>query len=142
MGEVFRPGCRLLSRLLCILAVAALCTAVSHTWVQPISRRLCNAAYASFTVTYNTLWVLGFYLVERVAPLSQDTTQCQQLVPAVNFNQLLCFLGGNLLTGLANLTLDTLNTPPHVALIVLFGYMGILALVLTAARHYHIRLKL
>ena len=73
------------------LAVAVLGTAVCHEGVQPVSRRLCNAAYALFALAYNLWFVGGFLLLDIVWPLADEVLLHSQMrvpnpIPAV-----LCF---------------------------------------------------
>lgn len=89
-------------------------TAVLHLlfWIcnesflfDSISRRLVNLPYILWTVSMNSYLLLGYNLIEKF-------TRPQQLegtiIEATNKNGLACFLLGNVLTGLVNVSLDTL----------------------------------
>eukprot|EP00668_Euglena_longa_P038836 GGOE01049941.1.p1 GENE.GGOE01049941.1~~GGOE01049941.1.p1 ORF type:complete len:470 (+),score=129.61 GGOE01049941.1:53-1411(+) len=121
---------------------AALAAAVLHTTVQPTSRRLCNAAYVAFTVAYN-LWFVGiFMLLQLIHPMPPQVASAQSLLPAVNANQLACFLLGNVLTGLTNMSIDTVHTTPAAAYTVLLLYMAVLVSAMAALQRTGLRLRM
>ena len=64
------------------------------------------------------------------------------VVSAIHFNQLPFFLLANILTGLINFSVDTLHTPPPVALCVLVLYMCVLVAVSLGLHRLNIRLRL
>lgn len=63
------------------------------------------------------------------------------LVSAVDYNQLAVFLLANLLTGLVNLSMDTLSAGTVTALLVLSGYMALLAAVFSALFTLRFKIK-
>jgi len=138
-GRLGQPHGRLL---LGVLLLATLLSVVCHTLIQPASRRLCNAAYALFTVATGLWLVLGFFVVDAFVPLPPEVASRAEVLPAVNDNQLAGFLLANVLTGLTNLTLDTVAASPSKAYGVLILYMTGLCIPLVALRRAGVRLKL
>jgi phosphatidylinositol glycan class W len=92
----------------------------------PVSRRSTNAPFCVWAAAHNVLLLSALQLTttqERV-PVVWDT---------VNRHGLLMFLIANLLTGLVNLTVPTLDIPDLLALVIVFDYIcvvGIAALLL------------
>eukprot|EP00667_Euglena_gracilis_P009640 EG_transcript_9798 len=152
-AALFRPlavvggslGQRLAQPAVRVLWLALACAVVAlillDRHVQPPSRRLCNATYVAFTVAYNLWFVGGFMLVHLLHPSSPEVATAQQLLPAVNANQLACFLLGNVLTGLTNMALDTVHTPPAVAHAVLQLYLGALVSAMVVLWRRGLRLR-
>lgn len=63
------------------------------------------------------------------------------LLSAVNYNGLLYFLLANVLTGLVNLSVDTLQLSTVQSMTILITYMGILSFVTLMLYKWKIRLK-
>lgn len=63
------------------------------------------------------------------------------LLSAVNYNGLLYFLLANVLTGLVNLSIDTLQLSTAQSMTILISYMGILSFVTLMLYKWKIRLK-
>lgn len=63
------------------------------------------------------------------------------LLSAVNYNGLMYFLLANVLTGLVNLSLDTLQLSTAQSMTILITYMGILSFVTLMLYKWKIRLK-
>lgn len=61
---------------------------------------------------------------------------------AVDYNQLAFFVLANLLTGLVNFSMDTLNASALSALVVLLGYMAVLLVTFLVLHRYHIKIKI
>lgn len=91
------------------------------TWVQPVSRRACNAAYIIWILALNlqtlALFVGADGAVPGVAP---------HLATATAAAMLPLFLAGNLLTGLVNLSMNTLEASDATAAAVLAAYLAAL----------------
>ena len=86
----------------------------------PISRRSTNAAFCLWAAAHNTLLLscLQYTITTRV-PLVWET---------VNKYGLFMFLIANLLTGLVNLTIPTLEMPDPMALAIVFGYICVVGM--------------
>jgi hypothetical protein len=94
-------------------------------WVQPISRRLCNAAYACWIAAMALTTLLFSAVAEVLAELvGGGRAAATPLLTGLSRHQLAVFLAANLLTGGINLSLDTLAMPDSVAMAVLAAYMA------------------
>lgn len=80
----------------------------------PVSRRSTNASFCAWSLAHNTL-ILAF--------LSSVTETVPPIFEAVNRHGLLVFVVANLLTGLTNLTINTLEVSDARALVVLVFYL-------------------
>lgn len=128
----------------------------SHTYGLGlrVSRRLANLPYVIWVAAFNSAQITVYCLVETVTfpavYLAKDATvekkesekATSRVTKAFNRNGLVIFLLANLLTGLVNLTLDTLTTEPLVAMAVLVAYAGLLTAVAVALDSWNISLKL
>lgn len=83
-----------------------------------VSRRMANMQYV---VWIYTICVGGITLVGIVDLISPSPTP--RIIEAVNRNQLFVFLVANVLTGLVNLTIDTLNQDDLSSLMILCCYI-------------------
>jgi phosphatidylinositol glycan class W len=80
----------------------------------PVSRRSTNASFCAWTLAHNTLILASLWTVtETVPPIFQ----------AMNRHGLLVFVVANLLTGLTNLTINTLEASNFEAILVVFAYL-------------------
>ncbi|KAL4534302.1 hypothetical protein Ndes2437B_g03585 [Nannochloris sp. 'desiccata'] len=92
--------------------------------IQPVSRRACNAAYV--------LWMLGLntqslaLLASATAAL--PTQPLPTLLQAVNDSMLPTFLIANVLTGVLNMSIDTMNVGDWGARIIVLIYMAVVCL--------------
>ncbi|GFP99849.1 uncharacterized protein at4g17910 [Phtheirospermum japonicum] len=104
--------------------------------VEKVSRRMCNLAYVSLTLATN-LQVLAILM------LSDDASGCKSsaLEEAFNRNLLASFLLANVLTGLVNLSVDTLSVSSISALAILFAYAFLLSFAVGFADFLGIKLK-
>lgn len=91
----------------------------SGRWVQPVCRRACNATYVLWVLALSVQSVALFLAVGRWAP-----GPVPLLLQRVNEGMLEVFLAANLLTGLVNLSLDTLAVGWWGAAGVLLVYMA------------------
>lgn len=115
-----------------------------------VSRRTANLLYVIWVSAYNCTFLLIYYLIERFSwgpieasvitgdedseiDVKSDVAAITNLeiVPltlkAVNSNSLVLFIAANLLTGLINLTYNTLDSSPWTSVGVLWGYILILS---------------
>jgi phosphatidylinositol glycan class W len=119
-----------------------------------VSRRLANLPYMLWVVSFNTAQLLAFCLVDTLffpafynaqearAERDAHDTATSRVVRAYNRNGLALFLIANLLTGLVNLTVPTLDITPLVTMAILIAYMAVLTGVAVALDVYDISLKL
>lgn len=89
-----------------------------------VSRRLANLPYVLWVCTYN-IGALTFYaLVDKL--LETESSAYKDNVPvsleAFNANGMILFLLSNISTGLVNMTINTLDAPTGISMIVLFAY--------------------
>jgi len=100
----------------------------------PISRRSTNAAFCLWAAAHNIL-LLAIVQVTTTIPTSASSTIVPLVWDTVNRYGLLMFLIANLLTGLVNLTVPTLEVGDPMAVAIVFGYIcavGMAALLLDA----------
>lgn len=83
-----------------------------------ISRRLANLPYVLWVVSYNAVFLLCYDLVDKIIPGDQNSP----VLDSINNNGLFIFLLGNLLTGLVNMSMNTLEADNTVSTLVLIGY--------------------
>ena len=110
------------------------------TWLEiPVSRRSTNASFVVWTLAHNVTILFCIWLVFHIGTLRQSTLVIRDLeenppiFAAVNRHSLLVFILANLMTGLVNLSMDTLNATHVQAITVIFLYLcavGIVALLL------------
>ncbi|XP_012833307.1 PREDICTED: uncharacterized protein At4g17910-like [Erythranthe guttata] len=113
-----------------------LITLLLDWYVEAVSRRMCNLAYVTFTLAAN-LQVLAILM------LSHYVSGCKSsaLEEAFNRNLLTSFLLANVLTGLVNLSIDTLSASSIFAVAILFAYAFVLSLSVGFADFFGIKLK-
>ncbi|XP_037125877.1 phosphatidylinositol-glycan biosynthesis class W protein isoform X1 [Syngnathus acus] len=122
---------------------AALC--MCQTLVEPVSRRLANLTFCLWSVAQSLLFVSCLGLVDLIVLFAKITSGCQFipsswysysgphkkkdemeglcLVQAISRNQLLFFLLSNVLTGVTNALINTLNCSDLFSVYVLLSYM-------------------
>ena len=106
---------------------------VADTHIEPCSRRLVNASYIFFTSGYN-LFVLGLFMFVSFI----STTAVLPLVyQCVNQHQLLVFLLANLMTGLVNFSINTIEYSHHAGFLIVQIYL----LALFVSAHVAQRIK-
>lgn len=94
-----------------------------------ISRRIANLPYILWVVSYNAFFLLGYKAMELVVFRGEKklrTNTGSMLLEAMNNNGLLCFLLGNLGTGLINMSIDTIECSDAVAFAILCVYGAVL----------------
>lgn len=94
------------------------------TWIQPVSRRACNAAYVVWMLALNVLCLGGFVSVERKSNSSNNNV----LLQAIGGGLLPVFLVANVLTGVVNMSSDTLSAEKGTAVGVVMVYMALVCL--------------
>ncbi|ROT40016.1 GWT1-domain-containing protein [Sodiomyces alkalinus F11] len=129
----------------------------SYTWGDglSVSRRLANLPYVFWVAAFNSAHVLAYCLVETLffpAAFHHTTdaraeneaydTATSRVLHAYNRNGLAVFLLANLLTGLVNLTVPTLDAGPVATMAILVAYTGTLTAVALGLDAYDISLKL
>ncbi|CAK9321493.1 unnamed protein product [Citrullus colocynthis] len=111
-------------------------TLLLDSYVERVSRRMCNLAYVTMVLAQN-LQVLGILMLSGYVAVNETSV----LEEAINNNLLAAFLLANLLTGLVNLSVDTLSTSSISALFILLVYAFILSIAMGLAKFNGIRLK-
>lgn len=96
-----------------INAVLWLTCAFLDRIVEPVSRRACNAAYIFWMMAHNLSVLLVCILVEVLGP-----GEIPRLLGAPSRNMLFVFLAANVLTGLVNISMNTLEADGGTARIV------------------------
>ena len=127
-----------------------------------VSRRLANLPYVLWIAAFNTIQLFLFAAIEAftfsgVAYRKQNDSKqidvksaekdkvefaTSRILRAFNRNGLAIFLLANLLTGLVNMTIPTLHVSDQVAMLVLMGYMAVLAVVALELDRRGISIKL
>ena len=117
------------------------------------SRRLANAPYAEWVIWFNCSQITLFCLVEtflfpgiynatdKETEKRQNRKATSKVLNAFNRNGLAIFLLANLLTGLVNMTMDTLHMGVRSTMAVLGGYAGLLTTVAVALDMWNISIK-
>ncbi|KAJ9051416.1 Glucosaminyl phosphatidylinositol (GlcN-PI) nositol acylation protein [Entomophthora muscae] len=90
----------------------------------PISRRLANFSYVAWVSCIGVAQLGGFCLINKLLDIKQVPVIHQE----VNFNGLLIFLVANILTGLINMSVPTLDVSDNQAYVILTGYLFALCL--------------
>lgn len=111
-------------------------TLLLDSYVERASRRTCNLAYVNLVLAQN-LQVLAILMLSSYVTGNGTSV----LEEAFNSNLLAAFLLANLLTGLVNLSVDTLSTSSIFALFILLAYAFTLSSLTGLAKFYGIRLK-
>ncbi|ODN81579.1 GPI-anchored wall transfer protein 1 [Cryptococcus amylolentus CBS 6039] len=93
-----------------------------------VSRQMANTPYVLWVAAYNTSFLLGYLLLSHFLPTqptsssSSSPSSVPPLLEAMNKNSLVIFLVANLLTGLVNVTMETMYVGKWVAMGVLGVY--------------------
>ncbi|KAK1777959.1 GPI-anchored wall transfer protein 1 [Copromyces sp. CBS 386.78] len=119
-----------------------------------VSRRMANLPYMLWVAASNAVLLFAFYLVDALIFPSfysaQDAktekelydTATSKVLRAYNRNGLAIFLLANLLTGLVNMTVPTLDVGRVVTVGILVGYMGVVTAVAVGLDVYNVTIKL
>ncbi|CAK7203586.1 Glucosaminyl phosphatidylinositol (GlcN-PI) nositol acylation protein [Sporothrix eucalyptigena] len=125
------------------------------------SRRLANLPYVLWVLSFNTQQLTMFYLVDKLVfggeAAAQDDKEAKDgesseaaayneatsvVLRALNRNGLPIFLVANLLTGLVNMTVPTLDVSQAVSMAILIAYAGVLAALAVALEVYDLTIRL
>lgn len=121
----------------CVLSLSLwLFTYIVDTHVERVSRRTCNLAYVCFVLALNLqalgiIMLSGFVFRRKISALEEAFDQ----------NLLATFLLANMLTGLVNLSIDTLSVSSISALAILLAYGFVLSLTVGIANFYGFKFK-
>ncbi|TXT11139.1 hypothetical protein VHUM_01890 [Vanrija humicola] len=115
--------------------------ALSYALGLDVSRRFANLPYVVWTAAYNTT-ALALYLAIELwfFPPSSDAPPCPPLLDAINRNGLVVFLVANLLTGLINVSMQTMYAGTAVAMTILTVYSAGVSAFAWAIRAHRIKL--
>lgn len=105
-----------------------------------VSRRFANLPYVLWTTAYNTSYLAGFLALELVLFPNGSSDACPPLLEAVNRNGLAVFLLANLMTGLINVSMQTMYASHATALTVLAAYSAGICAIAWAIRRYRIKI--
>ncbi len=131
-----------------------LVTSFNLGFALQVSRRLANQPYVLWVSAFNSAQIMTFCLVETLffpgAYMAADRVlerrECEKassrVLKAFNRNGLAIFLLANILTGLVNLTLDTLNMNRTGAMVVLVGYAALLTGIAVGLDAWDLSIKL
>ncbi|AES62514.2 GPI-anchored wall transfer protein [Medicago truncatula] len=108
-----------------------LLTVLLDRLVERISRRTCNLPYVTMVLADN-LQLLSILTLADLIPGSKTTV----LEEAFNRNLLATFLVANLLTGLVNLSIDTLSASSTISVFIVLVYAYILSTVIGIADYF------
>ena len=130
------------------------CTSYKYGFGLQVSRRLANLPYVAWVSALNCTQLLAFYTVESLAfpnllsckDKDTERRECERatsgILKAFNRNGLAIFLLANLLTGLVNLTLDTLSMDRLESMTILAAYVFIVTAVAVALDMWDLSVKL
>ncbi|KAI1374265.1 GPI-anchored wall transfer protein 1 [Hypoxylon crocopeplum] len=119
-----------------------------------VSRRLANLPYVLWIAAFNSAQLLACCAIESVffpsfynavdAKTEQEAyeTATSKVLRSYNRNGLAIFLLANLLTGLVNMTVPTLDVGPSVAMGILVGYAAVLTTAAVVLDTLNISIKL
>ncbi|KAG6059330.1 Glucosaminyl phosphatidylinositol (GlcN-PI) nositol acylation protein [Claviceps aff. humidiphila group G2b] len=132
-----------------------LCTSYTLGLGLNVSRRMANLPYVMWVAAFNTIQILaccaietfffpGMYSHAQDAKAEQEAikTATSAVLGAYNRNGLAVFLVANLLTGLVNMTVRTLECRPLETMGILLGYMGAVTAVACLLDYYDVSIKL
>jgi len=121
--------------------------------LQP-SRRLANLPYVEWVVWFNCGQLLVFCVTEtllfpgvywardKITEKRRTTKATSRVINAYNRNGLAIFLLANLLTGLVNMTVDTISMDQWGSIAILFGYASLLTAIAVALDSWNISIKM
>ena len=100
----------------------------NNTWFSILipSRRMTNFGYIVWVASFNVTLIVLFVLVSQILkPISYNS----MLRDAMNFNPLFSFLFSNIMTGLINLTMQTLDANWMKSSLIILTYGGVSSIV-------------
>lgn len=92
-----------------------------------VSRRFANLPYVSWVVAYNTGLLFCYCLIDQLFNSQNKRCEVPPSLDALNRNGLIMFLLANMLTGLTNICISTIDASNGKAMIVLTTYAVVLA---------------
>ncbi|KAI2791125.1 GPI-anchored wall transfer protein 1 [Penicillium oxalicum] len=119
-----------------------------------VSRRLANMPYVLWVAAFNSAQLLLFCLVETIffpsvhratgleGEQERNAFATSPILHAFNRSGLAIFLAANLLTGLVNLTVPTLDVKTPQAMAILVVYTGVLTGLALVMDKYNVKLRL
>ena len=121
-----------------------------YTFNLTVSRRLANLPYVLWIVAFNQIQIVLFGIAEAYGPnFSYETADednlknaSSRIMQVFNKNGLIIFLVANLLTGLVNLSTNTLDMSSIGAMCILIAYAAIVTAVAMGMDYYGISIKL
>ncbi|XP_050237663.1 uncharacterized protein At4g17910 isoform X2 [Mercurialis annua] len=113
-----------------------LITVILDRHVESVSRRMCNMAYVTLVLAQSFQVLAILMLSDFIAG-----SRMSLLEEAVNRNLLGTFLLANVLTGLVNMSVDTLFSTTPSALFILLVYAYVLSISAGLLQFYGVRLK-
>ncbi|WWC71912.1 uncharacterized protein I206_105871 [Kwoniella pini CBS 10737] len=93
--------------------------------LNKISRRFANTPYVLFISSYNSLFLLGYLILEYFFDLKNNNN----LLELINKNGLIIFLLSNLFTGLINLILNSIYINNFFSILILISYSFIICII-------------
>ncbi|BBM97007.1 glucosaminylphosphatidylinositol acyltransferase [Marchantia polymorpha subsp. ruderalis] len=90
-------------------------------FIERVSRRMCNLAYVLFVLAQNLEVIAIFLTADSMLP-----PRVMPLLRIFDQNMLATFLWANILTGLVNMSMQTIFAPTHVAMGALSSYLACL----------------
>ncbi|KAI8998388.1 GWT1-domain-containing protein [Gaertneriomyces semiglobifer] len=129
--------------LLLLAVTSAFGIAVSTLHMEP-SRRMANLPYCLWVCAAGLFHVLGCASVDKIAAWFRrpDAPSAPQIYESVNRNQLSAFLLANVLTGVINLSVNTLAVSDAAAVVILLVYTALVIGFTEALHSRNITLKL
>jgi glucosaminylphosphatidylinositol acyltransferase len=129
-------------------------TSYSYGANLDVSRRMANLPYVLWVASFNTAQIMLFCVVDTIffpafynaadAKSEREAydTATSPVLRAYNRNGLSLFLLANLMTGVVNMSVPTLDVSPLVAMGILVAYTGVLTGVAVTLDKFNISLKL
>ncbi|KAG7542437.1 Phosphatidylinositol anchor biosynthesis protein PIGW/GWT1 [Arabidopsis thaliana x Arabidopsis arenosa] len=111
-------------------------TILLDNYVERISRRTCNMPYVTWVLAQD-LQALGIFMLSSYIPMNKLSS----LEEAIDQNLLATFLLANLVTGMVNLTVDTIFASPFSSLLILTAYAFALSAIIGTIHFSGSRLK-
>lgn len=105
--------------------------------VGSVSRRLANLAYVLMVLSFNSIFLLGYSLLEDVLGAAD-----LDILGAINQNGLAVFLLANLCTGMINMSINTLDASRGMSYAILIFYLLAWVFVAKLLAHYKIFIRL
>lgn len=139
---LFKEWLRLLMVLICLSFLGWICLHCCESLLGIPSRRLANTSFCLWMLTYNLIIMATYLLVDLLLVTfdiqqeiknTADTSSLPvfrepYLLRFINYNGLAFFLLANFLTGIVNMTFDTIHMTPMASVVLLFSYCTVLCL--------------